>query len=282
MPTDKSSADALLDEIVAAVEAAAHHRHRRDRRRRPLGGRLRDRRGAVGRQRAAPGRPGAPDAVRAPRPAGVRGQRRELRRDRRGPRRRRAAWSSTTSSCTRWAPGSAAVWSWAGGRTAARPAPPPRWATRSSAMRLDDGPPEPQRTLPPARLARGARRGARARRDRRPRRPASTRRARWAGSPPRGRGHGGARGAAAKEGDPEAVAAVRLLGERLGVGIANALNIFDPEVVAIGGGVSVAGDLLLEPGDRGRAAPRASGRRRGDGDPAVPLRDEGGACAARR
>jgi glucokinase len=52
---------------------------------------------------------------------------------------------------------------------------------------------------------------------------------------------------AAKEGDPEAVAAVRLLGERLGVGIANALNIFDPEVVAIGGGVSVAGDLLLEP-----------------------------------
>jgi glucokinase len=52
---------------------------------------------------------------------------------------------------------------------------------------------------------------------------------------------------AAKEGDPEAVAAVRLLGRRLGVGIANAINIFDPEVVAIGGGVSVAGELLLEP-----------------------------------
>jgi glucokinase len=52
---------------------------------------------------------------------------------------------------------------------------------------------------------------------------------------------------AAKEGDPDAVAAVRLLGQRLGVGIANALNIFDPEVIAIGGGVSVAGDLLLGP-----------------------------------
>ncbi len=52
---------------------------------------------------------------------------------------------------------------------------------------------------------------------------------------------------AAKEGDPEAVAAVRLLGRRLGVGIANALNIFDPEVIAVGGGVSAAGDLLLDP-----------------------------------
>jgi glucokinase len=40
---------------------------------------------------------------------------------------------------------------------------------------------------------------------------------------------------------------VRLLGERLGIGIANAINTFDPEVVAIGGGVSAAGDLLLEP-----------------------------------
>jgi glucokinase len=51
----------------------------------------------------------------------------------------------------------------------------------------------------------------------------------------------------AKAGDPDALAAVRLLGERLGVGIANALNVFDPEVVAIGGGVSIAGDLLLGP-----------------------------------
>ena len=52
---------------------------------------------------------------------------------------------------------------------------------------------------------------------------------------------------AAKDGDQHAVAAVRLLGERLGIGIANALNVFDPDVVAIGGGVSVAGDLLLGP-----------------------------------
>ena len=39
----------------------------------------------------------------------------------------------------------------------------------------------------------------------------------------------------------------RILGGRLGVGIANAINAFDPELVVIGGGVSAAGDLLLEP-----------------------------------
>jgi glucokinase len=52
---------------------------------------------------------------------------------------------------------------------------------------------------------------------------------------------------AAKEGDEQARAALALLGARLGVGIANAINTFDPDVVAIGGGVSAAGDLLLEP-----------------------------------
>jgi glucokinase len=52
---------------------------------------------------------------------------------------------------------------------------------------------------------------------------------------------------AAHQGDPGAVGALRLLGERLGVGIANAINTFDPDEVVIGGGVSVAGDLLLDP-----------------------------------
>ena len=54
----------------------------------------------------------------------------------------------------------------------------------------------------------------------------------------------------AKEGDEIAVGLLKLLGERLGIGIANAINIFDPDVVAIGGGVSSAGDLLLEPATR--------------------------------
>jgi glucokinase len=54
----------------------------------------------------------------------------------------------------------------------------------------------------------------------------------------------------AKAGDSAAKHAIELLGERLGIGIANAINTFDPEVVAIGGGVSIAGDLLLEPARR--------------------------------
>jgi glucokinase len=52
---------------------------------------------------------------------------------------------------------------------------------------------------------------------------------------------------AARAGDEAGLKAVRLLGERLGVGVANAINIFDPCEVVIGGGVSAAGELLLEP-----------------------------------
>ena len=52
---------------------------------------------------------------------------------------------------------------------------------------------------------------------------------------------------AARAGDEAGLRAVRLLGERLGIGIANAINTFDPREVVVGGGVSAAGDLLLEP-----------------------------------
>jgi glucokinase len=52
---------------------------------------------------------------------------------------------------------------------------------------------------------------------------------------------------AAREGDPDALAAIELLGRRIGVGIANAINTFDPDLVVIGGGVSAAGELLLAP-----------------------------------
>jgi glucokinase len=52
---------------------------------------------------------------------------------------------------------------------------------------------------------------------------------------------------AAKNGDPGSIDILRVLGERLGVGIANAINTFDPDVVAVGGGASLAGELLLGP-----------------------------------
>jgi glucokinase len=51
----------------------------------------------------------------------------------------------------------------------------------------------------------------------------------------------------AKAGDADALRVLDILGQRLGIGIANAINLFDPEEIVIGGGVSIAGELLLEP-----------------------------------
>jgi glucokinase len=58
-------------------------------------------------------------------------------------------------------------------------------------------------------------------------------------------GHDAVEGA--REGDVHCQHVIRVLGERLGIGIANAINTFDPLEVVIGGGVSRAGELLLEP-----------------------------------
>ena len=54
----------------------------------------------------------------------------------------------------------------------------------------------------------------------------------------------------AQSGDQASCRCVQILGERLGIGIANAINLYDPLEVVIGGGVSRAGDLLLEPAER--------------------------------
>lgn len=51
----------------------------------------------------------------------------------------------------------------------------------------------------------------------------------------------------AHDGDQAAIDALALIGRNLGIGIANYLNIFNPDVVVIGGGVIAAGDLLLGP-----------------------------------
>ena len=56
--------------------------------------------------------------------------------------------------------------------------------------------------------------------------------------------------AAAQEGDAEATEVLRVYGERVGVGIANLMNIFDPDEVVIGGGVSAAGELVREPAEQ--------------------------------
>ncbi len=51
----------------------------------------------------------------------------------------------------------------------------------------------------------------------------------------------------AHDGDAAALDVLALIGGRLGVGIANLVNIFNPDVVVVGGGVIAAGDLLLAP-----------------------------------
>jgi glucokinase len=51
----------------------------------------------------------------------------------------------------------------------------------------------------------------------------------------------------AHDGDEAAIEAVELIGTRLGVVITSLVNIFNPEIVVIGGGVVAAGELLLAP-----------------------------------
>jgi glucokinase len=52
---------------------------------------------------------------------------------------------------------------------------------------------------------------------------------------------------AAADGDAAARSVLQRWGERVGIGVANAINTFDPQEVVIGGGAARAGDLLLEP-----------------------------------
>jgi glucokinase len=51
----------------------------------------------------------------------------------------------------------------------------------------------------------------------------------------------------AHDGDQAAIDTLALIGRRLGVAISSLVNIFNPEVVVVGGGVIAAGELLLAP-----------------------------------
>jgi glucokinase len=62
----------------------------------------------------------------------------------------------------------------------------------------------------------------------------------------------------AHDGDKAAIDALALIGRRLGVAIASFVNIFNPQVVVVGGGVIAAGELLLGPA-REEMAARALG-----------------------
>jgi len=49
----------------------------------------------------------------------------------------------------------------------------------------------------------------------------------------------------ALSGDADCVDALAIVGRHLGVGIANYVNIFNPDVVVVGGGIMAAGEILL-------------------------------------
>jgi glucokinase len=51
----------------------------------------------------------------------------------------------------------------------------------------------------------------------------------------------------ARAGDPTAVAAMNEIGQRLGAGLASLINVFEPELIVLGGGFASARDLLLGP-----------------------------------
>ena len=56
--------------------------------------------------------------------------------------------------------------------------------------------------------------------------------------------------AAALKGDHVAVRIMAEVGRRLGEGIAGLVNILDPDIVVVGGGVIEAGELILDPARR--------------------------------
>jgi len=55
---------------------------------------------------------------------------------------------------------------------------------------------------------------------------------------------------AAQGGDPLAWDVIRTAATYLGVGMVNLVNIFNPELIIVGGGMAKLGDLLLEPARR--------------------------------
>ncbi len=59
---------------------------------------------------------------------------------------------------------------------------------------------------------------------------------------------------AAIEGDGDAISRIEEMASWMGLGIANLIAAFDPEIVVVGGGVSRAGDLLLAPARLATAA----------------------------
>ena len=92
-------------------------------------------------------------------------------------------------------------------------------------------------------------------------------------------GHDAVEGA--QNGDVHCQHVIRVHGERLGIGIANMINLFDPDEVVIGGGVSLAGDLLLVPAERTARRHTVPGAGGGTTHPPRAVRTAGGRVRCR-
>ena len=131
-------------------------------------------------------------------------------------------------------------WVLKGACTAGRRPRPPRSGTRSSGATSSSA------TTCPATRSRSAGRWRRWPRDARwtgwpTTRRCSTRTRTWEDDGQEGRVDGHDVAAGAEAGDDAWLWCLRVLGERIGIGIANAINTFDPLEVVMGGGVSRAG-----------------------------------------
>ena len=181
-----------------------------------------------------------------------------------------AGRGSGTCSSSRWGPGSAAASSRTDACSAERTGSPPTSATSSS-----------------SRMARSAGAGTAAAGSRSPRagpsigcgREEATEQEhrsilrRLAGGDP-SKVTGKLVTEAAEQGDAAAAPDPRRGGRRLGQGIAGLVNVIDPQIVVVGGGAIVAGDLLLEPARVAFLDAR--------GGPRVPAARAGGPGAARQ
>ena len=115
---------------------------------------------------------------------------------------------------------------------------------------VPDGP-DVRAGLPGPRLPRGARLRHARWRARRARRRGATRPAGWAARSPRAaRSAGRSSPSWPTTATRARVAVLTALGEWLGIGLASLVNIFNPDVVVIGGGVIGAGELILAPARR--------------------------------
>ena len=171
-----------------------------------------------------------------------------------------ATWAEVRVGCARGlrhvvmltlGTGVGAGWCWTAACTGAPTAAPASWATPSCRRRVTSAPAGGEaawNATPRAPPWSGSPSGSPTKSPGVSPPPAARRGTGTTGAPPaRGELEGEAIGRLAVAGDAGAVDAVREVARWLGLGLSNLANIFNPEMIVVGGGLSALGDLLLDP-----------------------------------